>query len=87
MELYKWYKGTELPNRECDCVVVCKYVTQEFINNNPDDVFTVIEQKKYITHVIVSSDNLPRFIVYGLGMLSNKHIKAWMPIEFPKEEL
>ena len=85
MELYHWYKGTELPNRECDCVVVCKYVTQEFINNNPDDVFTVIEQKKYITHVIVSSDNLPRFIVYGLGMLSNKHIKAWMPIEFPKE--
>lgn len=46
MELYHWYKGTELPTEECDCVVICKY-TQEFVNNNPDDddVFTKIDRK------------------------------------------
>lgn len=85
MELYHWYKGDELPDRECDCVVVCEHVTQEFVNNNSDDVFTVTERKKYITHVIVSSDKLPRFIVSEIGMLNNKKIIAWMPIEFPKE--
>lgn len=86
MELYKWYKGNELPDRECDCVVVCEHVTQEFVNNNPDDVFTIIEQPKYVTHVVVASDKLPRFIVYGIGMLNNKKIIAWMPIEFPSME-
>lgn len=86
MELYHWYKGTELPTEECDCVVICKY-TQEFVNNNPDDVFTITEQLKYAAHVVVASDKLPRFIVYGIGMLNNKKIIAWMPIKFPQETL
>ena len=86
MELYKWYRGTELPTEECDCVVICE-CTQESVNNNPDDgkEFTIIEQLKYVTHVVVASDKLPRFIVYGIGMLNNKKIIAWMPIKFPKE--
>lgn len=87
MELYHWYSGTELPTEDCDCVVMCEY-TQESVNNNPnDDVFTITEQKNYITHVMILSDKLPRFIVYGIGMLNNKKIIAWMPIEFPQEVL
>ena len=81
MELYKWYKGDELPDRECDCVVVWKH----FMRKHHD----IFEIKKEIGRVFLGNtsdavNSLGFCNVYG-SVMPKDWIIAWMPIEFPKE--
>lgn len=75
MELYKWYKGDELPTEECDCVVVlkrgAKYLTHVIIAPNEQPFFVAF--------------NISSITAGTSGMIANKHIIAWMPIKYPKE--
>lgn len=82
MELNKWYKGTELPDRECDCVVVYR-VTKP-------GVFRV--QAHTSQYKVVARVFLDRPSTGELGfcdcddiVIPRDWVIAWMPIEFPKE--
>lgn len=73
MELYHWYKGTELPDRECDCVVV--YLDTE----GPWD-----DEKQEIGHWYFENGE---YVIAGTrgDEIPPDNIIAYLPIEFPKE--
>ena len=79
MELYKWYKGDELPDREYDCVVVYH---KRFQFYGTIETGTVI--KKGFGKCVSDEGNYYIEDVYG-GWILPKDIIAWMPIEFPKK--
>ena len=78
MELYKWYKGDELPDREsdwstCDCVVIYKgYLDTTFYELGT-------------FHREVGNDNYD-FINRNGAYIRLDKIIAYMPIYLPKEE-
>ena len=81
MELYKWYKGDELPDRECDCVVVWKHVVCKHRN--------IFDMRKEIGQVFLGNlsdavNSLGFCDAYG-SVIPKDWIIAYMPIEFPKE--
>ena len=81
MELYKWYKGTELPDRECDCVVVY------WSKGSPKNV------KRELGHVCFDSLTKRLRIAcpdrslndWGNTIVTETRLIRYMPIEFPKE--
>ena len=82
MELYKWYKGTDLPDRECDCVVVYR-VTKP-------GVFRVqahTSQYKVVARVFLDQPSTGElgFCDCDDIVIPRDWVIAWMPIEFPKE--
>jgi len=84
MELNHWYKGTELPDAECDCVVVYR-VTKP-------GVFRV--QAHTSQYKVVARVFLDRPSTGELGfcdcddvVIPRDWVIAYMPIEFPKEVL
>lgn len=81
MELYKWYKGDELPDRECDCVVVYRYLSHF-------QFYGKIEARIIIKKGFgkCKSDKGNYFIVNDDGKwILPKNVIVYMPIEFPKE--
>jgi len=79
MELNHWYKGTELPDAECDCVVVYhikKLGTSKLVG---------IAKISALIHM----DKDTEFYFERPGYFSipagHEDIIAWMPIEYPKE--
>ncbi len=85
MELNKWYKGDELPDRECDCVIIW--------NAKWDSPFEVILRKERInslgytqTTENILGEEIVEFIALPSGeSIPQEDIIRWMPIEFPKE--
>ncbi len=75
MEYYKWYKGTELPTEECDCVVVCKTAAKYLAHV----LFAPNDQPFFIAF------NISSMTAGTSGKIANKHIIAWMPIKYPEE--
>ena len=81
MELYKWYKGDELPTEECDCVVVFRSTgNMIWIHRELGRVCF-----DTLTHRLRIACPDRGFNDWGPRIISEKRIKAWMPIEFPKE--
>ena len=81
MELYKWHKGTELPDAECDCVVLYQvtpalaerfHVSLTKMQTVGKSVFDPFAR----TCVLVDNDG---------DFIPQNWIIAYMPIEFPKE--
>lgn len=79
MELYRWYKGTELPQVDgyLDCIIIYNpYGYQEMCIGR----FTF--EVKELTAELVP-------FWYGIfpakANISQEDIVKWMPIEFPKE--
>jgi hypothetical protein len=83
MELYKWYKGDELPDRECDCVVVWNVPAALKRVFNLAETPAAKEIMRYTTNVHEGESMV--FIDQTGDPLPNSMIIAWMPIEFPKE--
>lgn len=84
MELNHWYKGTELPDKECDCVVV--FWGQGTIKNREKGLgwvcFDSLTKRLRFVCPVFSSRIDPED---RHRIISDKRIIAWMPIEFPKE--
>ena len=78
MELYKWYKGDELPDRECDCVVAFKAFVQI------GKYMEIYKTCKEIGQCVKVEDKF-LFVDQNNDEIHPKRVKAWMPIEFPKE--
>lgn len=75
MELNKWYKGNELPDRECDCVVVYRQYTwgrSKLVGIGK--VYLTQEGRLYFERK--GYFNIPA---------GSEEIIAYMPIEFPEE--
>lgn len=88
MELYKWYKGDELPDRECDCVVVYR-VTKLGVFRVHGVFRTQAHTSQY---KVVARVFLDRPSTGELGfcdcddvVIPRDWVIAYMPIEFPKE--
>ena len=79
MELYKWYKGDELPDRECDCVIVCGGVFVWEAKRINSLGYTQITEN-------ILGEKIVKFIELPSGeSIPQEDIIAYMPIEFPKE--
>ena len=82
MELYKWYKGDELPDRECDCVILYG-VPVSLAKRFNIDREPVKEITRWTTSVYEGEDYI--FVDRDGDPIPNTMIIAWMPIEFPEE--
>lgn len=71
MELYHWYKNGELPDRECDCVVISQ-------DKRTEKTIKEICQYKKTQFGKIFIDH------YGYHV-PQICILFYMPIEFPKE--
>ena len=76
MELYKWYKGDELPDRECDCVVMYSEITGVYGGNYVSRI------RKKLGQCVSDEGN---YFIVDNNDYWIRGIIAWMPIEFPKE--
>lgn len=75
MEPYKWYKGDELPDRECDCVVIW---FRETIQK--------VESLGFVQKTDILGEYVFEFCDSTAGeVIPQEDIIAYMPIEFPKE--
>lgn len=85
MELYKWYKGDKLPDRECDCVVIwnARY-------DSPYDFRETIQKVESLGFVQKTENILGEYVFEFCDSTAGEAIPqediiAYMPIEFPKE--
>jgi len=84
MELYKWYKGTELPDRECDCVIVFDKADYYMRGKGKDlEEIEVWETRKELGGCIKYGRKYI-FLDHDAKEIPQVKIKAWMPIEFPE---
>ena len=82
MELYKWYKGTELPNSECDCVVMYKVTSHNVFSK-----YAITAQYKIVGQIFLDKPSTGEFGFCDCNnsVIPRSWIISYMPIEFPKE--
>lgn len=80
MELYKWYNNTELPQEECDCILIWKQkwsgdIKEYWITNKA--LGYVNKEEPEDGGGLTFCDSLEG------DTIPIEHIIRWMPIEYP----
>ena len=75
MEPYRWYKNDELPDKECDCVIIYKEWHRQ---EGKARLYKNIGKYKKSSFGYVFADQR-RYDIEPLNIIS------YMPIEYPKE--